>query len=173
MDPSELTIKDIMSFEVVSVTPETPLVEAASLIAKHNFDGLPVIDGAGKLAGILTECDLVSKGSMIHLPTLQIVLKNLSAFKKDRSQFEKEVAEVANLKVRDVMNVAPLTLPSTASLEEVETAFREHHRVNPIPILDEEKNVVGVVSRFDILKPLHMLHAPLETSGENNRSKES
>lgn len=150
--------RDIMSREVVSVKPETPLFEAASVIAKHNFDGVPVIDEKGKLVGILTEYDLISKGSMVHLPTLQVVLQNLTAFRKDRSQFEKEVKEVASMKVRDVMNADPLTLPDTATFEDVETAFREHHRVNPIPVIDGERRVVGVVSRFDILKPLHMLH---------------
>lgn len=151
-------VRDIMTANAVTVRPDTPLFEAASVIAQHNFDGVPVIDEKGKLVGILTEYDLISKGSMVHLPTLQVVLQNLTAFRKDRSQFEKEVKEVANLKVRDVMNADPLTMPDTATFEDVETAFREHHRVNPIPVIDAERRVVGVVSRFDILKPLHMLH---------------
>jgi len=148
-----------MTVQVVAVRPETPLFEAASVIAKHNVDGVPVVDDAGKLVGILTEYDLVSKGSMVHLPTLQVVLQNLTAFRKDRSQFQKEVQEVSNLKARDVMNSDPLTLPDTATFEDVEKAFREHHRVNPIPVIDGERRVVGVISRFDILKPLHLLHA--------------
>src|SRR3989338_3807329 len=152
-------VRDIMTMSDLTVRPETPLFEAASVIAKHNFDGVPVIDDAGKLAGILTEYDLVSKGSMVHLPTLQVVLQNLTAFRKDRSQFQKEVQEVSNLKARDVMNSDPLTLPDTATFEDVEKAFREHHRVNPIPVIDGERRVVGVIIRFDILKPLHLLHA--------------
>lgn len=158
MDSAGINIADIMNHEVVSVGPETPLIEAASLIAKHNFDGVPVVDESKKLVGILTEYDLVSKGSLVHLPTLQILLQNLTAFRRDRSQFQKEVEEVSALKVRDVMNTDPLTLADTATFEEVESTFRQHHRVNPIPVIDSERKVVGVVSRFDILKPLHMLH---------------
>ena len=159
MDQSRsIGIQDIMSREIISVSPETSLIEAASVIAAHNFDGVPGVDAAGKLAGILTEYDLVSKGSLVHLPTLQLVLKNLTAFKKDRSQFQKEISEVTNLKVKDVMNTEPLTLPDDATFEDAETAFREHHRVNPIPVIDAGQRVVGVVSRFDLLKPLHMMH---------------
>lgn len=156
-----MKVTDIMTKNPVVVHPDTPLFEAAGVIAEHHFDGVPVVDGDGVLAGILTEYDLVSKGSMVHLPTLQIVLQNLTAFRRDRSQFQKEVREVSALKVRDVMNADPLTLPDTAHFEDVETAFREHHRVNPIPVINSMRKVVGVISRFDLLKPLHMLHGKL------------
>ena len=158
---TEIKVTDIMTKELVVVHPETPLFEPDTLLAEHNFDGVPVVDEHGALVGILTEYDLVSKGSMVHLPTLQVVLQNLTAFRKDRSQFQKEVEEVTALKVRDVMNADPLTLHDTASFEDVETAFREHHRVNPIPVIDGAMKVVGVISRFDLLKPLHMLHGKL------------
>ena len=47
--------------------------------------------------------------------------------------------------------------PLFPTLEEVVAAFRDHHRVNPIPVIDENRKVVGVVSRFDVLKPLQAL----------------
>ena len=60
---SYLTVKDIMTREVVSVKPETPLQEAAEVLAYHGFDGVPVVDEANKPVGILTEYDLLSKGN--------------------------------------------------------------------------------------------------------------
>ena len=83
-----------MTKKVVSVHPEMPLFDAAKVIAEHNFDGVPVIDATGRLVGILTEYDLVSKGTSVHLPTLKIILENLSAFRRDRSQFEQQVKEM-------------------------------------------------------------------------------
>lgn len=147
-------IQDIMSKEVVSLTTDMLLGDAAKILAEHSFDGAPVIDGDGKLVGILTEYDLISKGSAIHLPTFQFILQNLQIFKKDRSHFEKEIKDVSDLKVKDVMNSDPLTLSDAASYEDAVRAFQEHHRVNPIPVIDENRKVVGVVSRFDVLKPL-------------------
>src|SRR3989338_8932667 len=151
------TIKDIMTAKVISVRPETPLMEAAELLAKHGFDGVPVVDDGGKLVGILTEYDLISKGSAIHLPTFQKILENMSVFSKDKKEFQSDVAEVANMKVRAVMNDDPLTLSHDATYEEAVTAFREHHRVNPIPVIDKDRKVLGVVSRFDVLKPLRAI----------------
>ena len=153
-----LTVQEVMSTNVISATADMPLADAARIIAEHNFDGMPVVDKENKLVGILTEYDLISKGSAIHLPTFQLILKNLNIFKNDRSRFEKEVREVETLKVKDVMNQDPLTLPENATYEDTVAAFRDHHRVNPIPVVDRDHKVIGVVSRFDILKPLQMLH---------------
>lgn len=157
MDDKKLSVKDIMVREVIVVSPDASLIDAAKLIADHHFDGVPVVDGEKKLVGILTEYDLISQSSQVHLPTFQAILQNLQVIQGDRSQFEKEIAEISSLKVKDVMNTDPLTLPESATYEDAVTAFREHHRVNPIPVLDAEKRVVGVVSRFDILKPLREL----------------
>ena len=143
-----------MTAKVISVRPETPLMEAAELLAKHGFDGVPVVDDGGKLVGILTEYDLISKGSAIHLPTFQKLIQNMGVYGKDKSHFKNDFKDIAALKVKDVMNDDPLTLPEDASYEDAVAAFRDHHRVNPIPVIDNERKVVGVVSRFDVLKPL-------------------
>lgn len=150
----QISVQDIMTKDVVSVKPITSLSEAAHLLAEHGFDGVPVVDEHNQLVGILTEYDLVSKGSAIHIPTFQTILENLSVFRKDDARFKSEVAELTSLKVKDIMNNDPLTLRNDAAYEEVVVAFRDHHRVNPIPVINENRTVVGVVSRFDVLKPL-------------------
>ena len=154
MEISKPTVKDIMTSDVVSVHPDASILEAHELIAQHNFDGLPVVDREHHLVGILTEYDLLVKGSSLHLPTFQKVLAELRVYRRDRSQLQAEIDELKRLTVRDVMNSEPLTLPDTATFEEVVQAFRDHHRVNPIPVVDRDRRVVGVVSRYDVLKPL-------------------
>lgn len=54
---SKLSIKQVMSRPVISVTTDTPLEEAARIMADNKIGGLPVVDG-GKLAGIITETDI-------------------------------------------------------------------------------------------------------------------
>lgn len=149
-----MKVTDIMTASVISVQPETTLVEAARLMTEHKFNGLPVTDTNGVLLGIITEYGLISNQSGIHLPTLQTVLSKLPVFSKDRSEFAQQVEAVTKLTARDVMNADPLTLPNTASYEETVKAFQDHHGVNPIPVIDSTRKLVGVVSRYDILKPL-------------------
>ena len=146
-----------MEKNVVSVRPDTLLASAAKVLGEHGFDGVPVTDEIGTLVGILTEYDLISKGSAIHLPTFQKILESMPVFSKDKKDFQSDVEEVANMKVRDVMNDDPLTLGHDATYEEAVIAFRDHHRVNPIPVIDKDRKVIGVVSRFDVLKPLQAL----------------
>ncbi|KKU53179.1 MAG: hypothetical protein A3F26_01500 [Candidatus Ryanbacteria bacterium RIFCSPHIGHO2_12_FULL_47_12b] len=151
-----LTVRDVMTRDVITVGPDMQVISAAMVLDKNNIDGVPVVSTEGILEGILTEYDLISKGSAIHLPTFISILQNLAVFRKDRGQFKKEVNELALLKVRDLMNPDPLTLSENATFEETVAAFRDHHRVNPIPVVDKSNKVVGVVSRYDVLKPFHV-----------------
>ena len=153
---SALTVKDIMvpASDTVTLGVDTTLVEAAEVLARHGFDGVPIVDKDKKLLGILTEYDLISKKSVIHLPTFQLVLQNLSMSSEDKEEFRKEMRSIKEMTVKDVMNTEPTVLQDDATYEEVVATFRDHHRVNPIPVVDKNHIVVGVVSRFDVLKPL-------------------
>ncbi len=146
------TVRDIMEKDVVVVHPETSIFDAHEILESHRFDGVPVVDAAHRLVGILTEYDLIVKGSSLHLPTFQKILNELDAFKKDRLQFSEDAATLQRLTVHDVMNADPLTFSEDITLEEVVAVFRDHHRVNPIPVITADKTVVGIVSRYDVLK---------------------
>lgn len=156
---SKILARDIMTKEVVSVRPETPLLDVAKILAEHNFDGVPVVDNDNKLVGLVTEYDLINKTSAVHLPTLQVVLRNLPEFRKEEAHFQEEIL---NLKVSDIMNKEPLTLNPDVSYDDVIKLFKEHHRVNPIPVIDKDNKVIGVISRFDVLRPFHVLQGVLK-----------
>lgn len=55
---SQLQVQNMMTKRVVTVTPQTPLVEAAELMAEHKFGGLPVVDDNNYVVGVITETDL-------------------------------------------------------------------------------------------------------------------
>src|SRR3989338_3851721 len=156
---SKVFVKDIMTREVMSVHPDTPLLDTAKLIAEHNFDGVPVVDNDKKVVGIVTEYDLINKTSAVHLPTLQVVLRNLPQFKEEESHFQEEIL---SLKVSDIMNKDPLTIEADLPYDEIIKLFKEHHKVNPIPVVDKEHKIIGVISRFDVLRPFHVLQGVLK-----------
>ena len=52
---------DLMTRDIVTVGPETPLAHAIRLMLEHRVSGLPVVDGAGQLVGLLTEGDLLHR----------------------------------------------------------------------------------------------------------------
>ena len=150
----KVLVKDIMTRKVISVSPDTPLTDAAKIITEHNFVGLPVIDKFDKLVGILTEYDLITRTSNINSSFLQKILSDIYPEKDTPDSEEKRISE---LTVNEVMNPEPLTLKEEATFEEVIDTFKAHHRVNPIPIVDSNGKVVGIISRFDVLRPLNIL----------------
>lgn len=158
------TAKDIMITKVISVKPETPLVEAVNLILKGHFTGLPVIDNTKHVVGVLTEFDLVMKDSSIYLPTFIKLFENIDIYKKNSSPIQDDLKRIFNTKVSEVMNKEPLTLLETTKLEEVAQTFAEHHRVDPIPIVNKENLLTGIISRSDLIKMFDVSHLALENS---------
>ena len=157
MPESKILVRDIMSKTVISVFPEVKLTEAVKLMSSHRFDGLPVVDYENRLIGIITEYNIISKGSAINIPTLEFIIENFDLLKKDPSLFKKNLNSITSLTVKDVMNFEPLTFSPDMSLEKVIMIFREHHGVNPIPVVSDDGKVIGVVSRFDLLKPFNLI----------------
>lgn len=150
LDP--ILVKDIMTKKVVSATPETPLLEASQTMLSNNFTGLPVIDKENKVVGIITEYDLLSKGTAIHLPTFIKLFGAYPNRKKGEYLIDESLGEILAFAVKDVMNPDPLMMHEDDSLAHIVDKFSKHHRVNPIPIVDTEGRIVGVVSRFDVIK---------------------
>lgn len=144
------TVKDIMVKDIISVTADTPLIEATRLFGENHFDGMPVIDSEGKLIGLVTEYDMVNNAFHVHLPTMQKIFENIHIM--DGKEIKEDKKKILSIRVKDVMNTEPLTLLYGASLSQVVQAFKEHHRVNPIPVIDENNKLVGIVSRYDLIK---------------------
>lgn len=143
-----------MTKNPVAVKPEDTVVYAAGLLAKGGFNGLPVTDQDRNLIGIITEFDLVSGQSALHLPTLINVFRNIKVYKKDAGLIKDDLKKLFELRVGEVMNKEPIVVNQEATIEEALDIFAHHHRVNPIPVLDDQKKLVGILSRFDLVKLL-------------------
>src|SRR5258708_2818073 len=146
------TAEKLMTPQVITVPPETPPMETVNILLQHNFNGLPVVDNEQKLIGLITEYDLIIKGTSIHLPTFIKLMNQIGVYQQDKALIKNELKEIMSLKVTDAMNNDPLTLPPGASLLNIVGAFTAHHKVNPIPIVDGDKKLQGIISRSDMLK---------------------
>ena len=134
-----------MTKEVIFVHPETSVFEAHKILSSHYFNGLPVVDDESRLLGILTEYDLLVKGSTIESFFSEVPGKELY------ERFSEEIEKLRKTTVGEVMNTDPITFSEDATAQEIVKAFVEHHRVNPIPVIDKDRKVVGIVSRYDAL----------------------
>lgn len=153
----KVTIKDIMTKDVICVHPETSILVAHQIMSEKRFNGLPVVDNENHLVGIITEYDLLVKGSSVHLPTLQKLFTELPVYKKNYKNFKNEIYELSRLTVREVMNSDPLAISQDANLSEMVDMFRQHHRVNPLAVIDKDRKVVGIVSRYDAVNLFYVI----------------
>ena len=157
------TAGELMTKRVIAVNPDMPLIEAVNILLKYGLNGLPVVVG-DLLVGIITEYDMIIKGSSVHLPTLIKLFNSIE--QKDSYLIEGELKKILKAKVKDVMNQEPLTLNEADSIFKVVDTFGQHHKVNPVPILDKDKRLVGIISRSDILKFLGDRNVSLESEAD-------
>jgi CBS domain-containing protein len=139
---------EIMTKPVVGVAPGATLSEAVGLMLRTGISGLPVLDGSGKLVGILTEGDLLVRkelGTAARRPRWLAAL--LSPGRLAGEYVHSHGSRVEELMTRDVITVAPDT-----PLDEI-VALMTQKRVKRLPVMEND-TVVGIVSRADLLKAL-------------------
>ncbi|OHA04385.1 MAG: hypothetical protein A2934_04740 [Candidatus Sungbacteria bacterium RIFCSPLOWO2_01_FULL_47_10] len=147
-----MRVKDFMTSEVVSVRAYDRTVDVVKILFINGFNGVPVVEKDNTLIGLITEFDFIEKGSPIYFSPMGRILEELTLFREDEAEIEKKIKEIISSKAEDVMNRDPLTLLSTNTLKEAADLFIRHHRVNPVPVVDRDRRVVGIVARYDLIK---------------------
>lgn len=141
--------KDIMTKEVITVSPDTTVEGLGRLLIEKGISGAPVIDSNGKLFGIVTENDLIKQKERFHIPT---VVRLFDAFIPvgGSSSMEKEIkrmsaSRVSEICARDVVTVGPET-----SLQDIATLMSEKG-VYLLPVVQSGK-IVGIIGKRDVIK---------------------
>ena len=146
-----LTAKDVMSTEIVTVLPQTPIAEAAKLLIENHFNGLPVVDKGGRLTGIICQDDLIFQQKKIPLPSFFTVLDGLIPLSSKKS-IEKEVRKIAAVTVENAMTSDPVTIGLEAGIEDIASLMIKHG-IHTLPVLDQG-TLVGIIGKEDILRTL-------------------
>ncbi len=143
--------KDIMTRDVLTVTPETEITTVARLLLEKRINGLPVLDGKSRLVGIICQSDLVSQQKKISLPSLFNILDGLIPLKSFKS-IEQEVSKIAAVTVGEAMVRNPVTVTLETSVEDIATLMVEK-KYHTLPVV-EDGHLVGVIGKEDVLKTL-------------------
>ncbi len=124
-----------MIVDPITITPDRPISEALAVMARYKISGVPVVDGDGKLVGILTNRDL---------------------------RFETRL----DLRVRDVMTGREklITAPVGTTLEDAKVILQQH-RIEKLPIVDEDFRLKGLITVKDIQKAIKYPNAAKDHLG--------
>ncbi len=145
-----IPVSRFMSRELIAARQEMPLTELVGLLQEHCVRGLPVIDQAKRVVGVVSETDLFLKEkgvpfSLEKVPSLlgQVVDKD-------------EVGQVELCKkvtVGEVMSSTVTTVDEETTLEDVAMLMYERH-LTMLPVVDDGE-LTGVVRRIDVLRLLY------------------
>ncbi|WP_045214857.1 CBS domain-containing protein [Desulfonatronovibrio magnus] len=146
-----ITAQDIMTPDPITLTPETEIPEAATLLLEKNINGIPVVDKDNQLIGIICQSDLVSLQRKFPLPSIFTVLDSLFPL-SSTTKLEREIKKIAAAKVEDAMTTKPKSVLKDTTLEELAEIMvvRKYHT---LPVVEDGK-LIGVVGKADVLKTL-------------------
>lgn len=144
--------KDIMTKEVVTIKEEDTIEDAARLLNKNGISGLPVVDEDNLVKGIITEGDLIRRVSKISAPSYIEILGGYIPLERKKDYIDKLNRYMGYL-VKDMMSKDVITLSEDAEIEEIATLMVQK-KIKRIPIVNDGKRLIGIISRKDIMKML-------------------
>jgi CBS domain-containing protein len=152
--------KDIMTRNVVSVSPAVSVRHAAAVLIKNNISGLPVVDDEGRICGMLTEGDLLLRREIRATPWATRTPDMISEMDLERYIGSNGWC-VADVMSRDVIVARP-----DSEVCDIADSLQAH-RIKRLPIV-EDGRLVGIVSRRDILRLI--VDAPTASLPKNDES---
>ena len=126
-------VKEWMSTDVITITPETTLPEAHQIMTNEEIRRLPVVDKDGHLVGIVTIGDIRSAEPS---PATSLSIWEMNYL-------------LTTLKVDKIMTKHPRTIQADATIGEAARMMLEH-RVSGLPVVDENHRVLGIITESDI-----------------------
>ncbi len=151
-----MKVNEIMTRDVISIGADASISQVAELLFDDNLTGVPVVDEQKHVIGILTEYDLLSRQDHIHIPTYMKLLSQFKIAKSDKS-VQQEISKVQSLQASDIMTRPVVTISEDTDVSEAARIFADD-RINPLPVVDHNGILVGIISRADIVKLFKLIH---------------
>ena len=140
------TVQDVMTTRVVAVGKDATFKDIAAMLTEYRVSAFPVVDGEGTVIGVVSESDLLCKEALIAALGGQAARRGDAAGSLNRHEFARAAAVTA----ADLMTKPPVVVTPD---EPVTSAARlmYHGRVRRLPVVTEKGQLVGIVSRADVL----------------------
>lgn len=145
-----MKVREIMTSDVVTVGPETNVGDVARILREHDLSGIPVVDENHKVLGVVTELDLISRHAEPHYPRY-IQIMDTRIFLESPQKFNEELRRMLAVTAEQLMTRNPPAVRPDDDVDEV-TALMAEHELNPVPVVAEDRTLVGIVAFHDVLE---------------------
>jgi CBS-domain-containing membrane protein len=155
-----MKVREIMTADVLTARPETTVNRIAQLMTVRGVSGIPVIDDARRVVGMVTELDLIVRNTRLEPPAFFPILDGRIPLETP-GHYWKRLQHMLGTRAAEVMTESVVTIGPDADLEDLASLMMTK-RVNPVPVV-ADGIPVGVVSRADLIR---MMSRELGEPGE-------
>ncbi len=146
-----MTARDIMTTDVITLSPDTEISTAAHTLLENRINGAPVVGEGNRLVGILCQSDLIAQQKKLPIPTLFTFMDGIFQLTSAK-QMEKQVRKIAALKVSEAMTPRPVSVSPDTGIEAV-AALMVDSNFHTLPVV-ENSLLVGIIGKEDVLRTL-------------------
>ncbi|MFF4326199.1 CBS domain-containing protein [Streptomyces sp. NPDC001591] len=141
MTSTPYTVADVMTTKVIAITPDTGFKDIAAAMERWKVTALPVVEGEGRVVGVVSEADLLPKEEFHeHRPGLIEQMRRLG-----------DTAKAGSTRAENLMTTPAVTVRPDATLPQAARLMADRH-IKRLPVVDADGTLKGIVSRADLLK---------------------
>lgn len=141
MTSGRYTVNDVMTKTVVTITPDAEFKEIAAAMEQWKVTAVPVVEGEGRVVGVVSEADLLTKEEF-HDQTPGMI--------EDMHRLG-DIAKAGSVRAKDLMTSPAITVNPDAPLPQAARLMADRH-VKRLPVVDADGSLKGIVSRADLLE---------------------
>ena len=139
------TAQDIMTTPVSCVEASMSMAAAVQFLADKHFSGVPVVDQAGKIVGVLSEKDFLRKMGLTKPTSFMEIIAHCLTHKGCL------VSDLHKHTVTEIMSAPPITAGPEMTMDVISSLFLEV-QINRLPIVDAEERPIGIVTRTYLVR---------------------
>ncbi|MDD4558833.1 MAG: CBS domain-containing protein [bacterium] len=139
---------DIMSRDVITITPSTTVREIADILRARHISGLPVTEGE-HVVGIVSEEDIIFRDASLRLPAFIQILDGI-IFLEGLQHYEEAIRKMVGMRAADIMTREVISVDPCTPVREIADLMVTHD-INRVPVI-AEGILVGIVTRADIVR---------------------
>ncbi|MGB9979536.1 CBS domain-containing protein [Methanobacterium sp.] len=154
-----ITVEDAMQKEVVKFKDVDTITYVSSILRGKKISGAPIVDEDNNVIGIVSEGDIM-RLLEVHSPNLNLLLpapfdliELPVRMRVGLDEIAEDIGKAASIMVGEIMTKEVVTIKKDASISDA-AALMDSKKVNRLPVVGENKKLIGIVTRGDIIGAL-------------------
>jgi len=154
-----ITVEDAMEKNVVKFKDVDTIAYVAEALREKKISGAPIVDDDDKIMGVVSEGDIM-RLIEVHSPNINLILPapldliELPVKMEIRyEEIARDVRKAASVLVGEIMTKKVKTTKKDVSISDA-AAVMDKHKINRLPVVDENKKLIGIITRGDIIGAL-------------------